>query len=972
MQLHRSRGLIAVAGALALVGSAVTSAGALTGRSAGFRSQAGSTTPGGGDVDVRRAATTGQRAGLGARAALATDAPAMATLRSRLGSQAVLDVDPMTGTPRQVARLDGFLTGRSTASAAGVALGYVRANPGVFRLSAADLSGLRPARDYVDLTGTHHLSWLQTAGGLELAGNGLKANVAKDGRLISVLGSPVAGLRAPAALGRAALGSAAAAIGAARKDLHESSTAPGKADLGRQVLFQTPSGTRRAWSTITMSTRRPALHIFDAATGRLLYRHSLTDDANPQRPQAPAATAAATATPATALVFDNYPGAASGGAARQVNLSAPGWLPAGSPSLFGNNVHTYTDVNDDNATQSTEEIAPRPATSYRFAQTRVSVQGEPCGVFVCSWDPSVTGSWRANRAQTATQNFFSINVFHDHLAAAPIGFTEAAGNFQQLNASRQGKGHDPVLDEPLDGALTDHGMPDGGHIDNANMATPPDGISPRMQMYLFHAPGEPFPAGDPFIAVSGADEADIVYHEYTHGLSSRLVVNPDGTEALDTQQAGSMGEAWSDWYALDLLVAQGHVADTAAPGEVRVGDYVGTKHDLIRTEPLDCPVGSTSARCPGTAGAGRGGYTYGDFGTIIGFPEVHADGEIWAQTLWDLRAALGSRTAESLVTRGMELSPASPSFLDMRNSNLQADLVANGGAHTTTIWKVFAHRGMGFFAGTLDSTDVAPVEDFGVPPAGPANAELRGVVIDRDTQAPLAGVAVFFGGHNSGFVSDLAAVTDAAGRYRITGLFPGSYPDLVATAAGYLPAIRTQRVHAGVTFKAFSLQRDWAASAGGAAISETNADEFAPIGCGAAQLIDTAQASGWSTVDVDSRPERHAVVKLPVAVDISALKIDPSGICGDDPTSSTGDFRLETSVDGSTWQAAASGHFRPAQDGKLNVVALKAGTGTGVRFVRYTMLGTQLADFDIDCNVTFTSGCLFLDSAELVVLGSPA
>ena len=43
-----------------------------------------------------------------------------------------------------------------------------------------------------------------------------------------------------------------------------------------------------------------------------------------------------------------------------------------------------------------------------------------------------------NRAQNGTQVYFFVNTFHDHLAAAPIGFTEAAGNFQLVNSSGQG------------------------------------------------------------------------------------------------------------------------------------------------------------------------------------------------------------------------------------------------------------------------------------------------------------------------------------------------------------------------------------------------------------------------------------------------------------------------------------------------------------------------------------------------------
>ena len=54
-------------------------------------------------------------------------------------------------------------------------------------------------------------------------------------------------------------------------------------------------------------------------------------------------------------------------------------------------------------------------------------------------------------------------------------------------------------------------------------------------------------------------------------------------------------------------------------------------------------------------------------------PETHADGEVWLETLWQLRQTLGAPTTEALVTAAMELSPPGPSFLDMRNAILQAD-----------------------------------------------------------------------------------------------------------------------------------------------------------------------------------------------------------------------------------------------------------------------------------------------------------
>src|SRR5262249_8037806 len=134
------------------------------------------------------------------------------------------------------------------------------------------------------------------------------------------------------------------------------------------------------------------------------------------------------------------------------------------------------------------------------------------------------------------------------------------------NANGAFRGADPVQAQVLDGAtLDDPGPPvtpgpDFFHIDNANMETDRDGIPPTMQMYLFHFLGLPWsdPGNglfDPFLAANGGDEADIVYHEYTHGLSNRLVVDSNGNSTLISTQANSMGEAWSDWYAMDFLAS---------------------------------------------------------------------------------------------------------------------------------------------------------------------------------------------------------------------------------------------------------------------------------------------------------------------------------------------------------------------------------------------------------------------------------
>jgi hypothetical protein len=436
-----------------------------------------------------------------------------------------------------------------------------------------------------------------------------------------------------------------------------------------------------------------------------------------------------------------------------------------------------------------------------------------------------------------------------------------------------------------------------------------------------------------------------------------------------------MGEAWSDFYAMDLLVAEGSETDTAVEGEIRVGEYV-TAGSTIRFQPMDCAVGSTSPDCPGSAGAGAGGFTYGDFGRVAGAPQVHSDGEIWSQTLWELRKALGVNLTRSLVTRAMELSPANPSFLDMRNSILQADLVVNGGKRQNRIWQVFAARGMGWFAGSVDGDDTTPVEDFSMPPApNTPRGSLTGVVRDSVTNAPVTNAVVAFGGHNSGFAGDYAAVTNASGQYNITGIFPGTYPKVFSRGVGYDPVVQTVSIASRVNTLNWSLRRDWAATAGGASVTDFNGVDFSLFGCGPAAMFDQSQGQGWSTdVEFVATPgeaiqPRFVVVQLPAAVNVAEIFINPSNTCGDAGSASTSRYRLETSTDGTTWSAVA-GDFGVA-DRNYHAVPLP-GTTTGVRFVRYTMLSTQVEDIGGTCNPPNGnfSGCLFIDSVELGVYGS--
>ena len=98
---------------------------------------------------------------LGNRAANMAARPksGVTALRKQLGRQGVISMDPLTGTARDVSKLNGFLTGSSKQSAKTVALRYVSAHPDVFGLDSAGVARLQLRRDYVDVAGTHHLSF---------------------------------------------------------------------------------------------------------------------------------------------------------------------------------------------------------------------------------------------------------------------------------------------------------------------------------------------------------------------------------------------------------------------------------------------------------------------------------------------------------------------------------------------------------------------------------------------------------------------------------------------------------------------------------------------------------------------------------------------------------------------------------------------------------------------------------------------
>jgi Tol biopolymer transport system component len=882
-------------------------------------------------------------AGAEAQASLLERQQAASALDRSLGRFGVVSLDPARGTPRHIARLDGFLTAPSERPARDVALDYVRAHGELFGLGTAEVDSLELSRSRTG-SGLTRLHFTQSVAGIPAMEAGVTANVTADGRLVTIGGSPVPDLQVntsePAVPAARALELAAEAAGNEVANT-PTATVPGPR---RETRFGTHASARLSYLPTRGTARlvwrvsalgeirsRSFLSVVDAVTGEVLRAKGLTRDVD-------------------ALVYPNYPGAPVGGTQVTADIT-PYVSTPGARTLRGNFAYATSDLNGDAFYAAAEDVPPNSGVNYLY--TRSPFTGPGCPSVGCSWDPSTPWSWDVNRKQAATQAFYWVNKFHDHLLAAPIEFTAAKGNFE---------GEDRVWIDVFATAAVNDGLP--SETDNASMYTERDGVPPLLTLLLQTGP-----------AVDSASEPSLVYHEYVHGLTNRLVVDADGFSTLEAAQGLALGEAWSDWYAMDYIAGLGHVTDTATPGEVLLGSHVDPTGREFRSQGLDCPVGSGPPQCPGSDGAGPGGYTLGDMGSVHDYPEAHADGEIWAETMWDLRRRLiadhgsveGVRRTRLLATRALELVPNEPTFLDMRDAILQADTVQQAGADRAAIWAVFAARGMGYFASIGNAGDYFAQEDFTLPPSpGSPTGTIAGTVFSSTGQT-LAGAEVWIGGRSSGLQDSFGAFTDAFGDYVIPNVPAGSYKRVYARALGHeRRPFSNVVVNAGATTTLdVGLERNWASSWVGATVVSATG----PTVCTPWNAIDDSNIWGWGTASpgsADHPGPKALVVELPEAVDVLAFRIDPTMSCGyPGMSSSLGSFRLETSRDGAEFVPSATDMFTLDDVGMAHLVLPAAGTNEGVRFVRLVALSAMN-------HAPGTSGATVLSFTELEVLGDAA
>ncbi len=244
---------------------------------------------------------------------------------------------------------------------------------------------------------------------------------------------------------------------------------------------------------------------------------------------------------------------------------------------------------------------------------------------------------------------------------------------------------------------------------------------------------QPIPASFYGPCVDGDYDMSVIAHEYTHMISNRMVAGPNA--GLSGNQAGAMGESWSDQAAAEFLNSQGLVPvsdeNPFAVGPYVTGDKVaGIRNYGMNASPLNySDVGYDFACNQG--------------GTCTQRTQVHADGEIWSATNYDIRQALieayndefpagdiglqqacfagdlpvtqcpgNRRWAQLVFDAWLLMASGSVSMVDARDAMLAADMIRFGGAHQALLWNTFARRGLGTGAASAGSTDFDPTPSF--------------------------------------------------------------------------------------------------------------------------------------------------------------------------------------------------------------------------------------------------------------------
>ncbi|MBA6289495.1 M36 family metallopeptidase [Colwellia sp. MB3u-4] len=212
----------------------------------------------------------------------------------------------------------------------------------------------------------------------------------------------------------------------------------------------------------------------------------------------------------------------------------------------------------------------------------------------------------------------------------------------------------------------------------------------------------------------GTMDNPIIEHEWGHYISNRLISGLHSNE-----QGGAMGEGWGDFIALMTMVRE---EDNWLSGNDMWQGIYHTGAYALNTGSFYHPYYFGIRRLPYTTDMNYNALTFKHISDGVALPthhqvsgggaamaglfnaEVHAAGEIWANTLFEAYVALLNRKTHSFdqaqsrmmdyIVAGMKITPSAPTFTEARDAIL-AVAIANDPEDYQVMRDAFTKRGMG-------------------------------------------------------------------------------------------------------------------------------------------------------------------------------------------------------------------------------------------------------------------------------------
>jgi extracellular elastinolytic metalloproteinase len=430
-----------------------------------------------------------------------------------------------------------FLTGPNAGAPADIALAYVRANLEILGLTEADLAEIDLRDNYpTKASGMTHLVWRQHFDGIEVYNGDLNVNVARNGAIINVNNLFVPDLagkvlqRSPAITPERAVQEAASHFGLMQREALLTVEAPGgpmrkvvlsgaglsDLDIPVQLVYQ-PNDARTevtlAWDlSLRLIEKSDWWSVrVDAASGRVISQYNWTSHlGHGDAPQG---------VPADQYRVYPFPAESPQFTTNQLvtGPADPVASPFGWHDTDGDDAPDFTDTRGNNV------FAQEDLDNNNTGGARPTGTGSGPLVFDFAHDPGQQPDVGTNLNASQVSLFYWNNILHD--VTYHYGFDEASGNFQQNNYGNGGIAGDPVQADAIDGSGRN----------NANFATPTDGLDPRMQMFKYAAPVEVVVTSPAGIAGSYASQAASFgpLNDLT-GLTDTLVYVNDGVAGVGT------------------------------------------------------------------------------------------------------------------------------------------------------------------------------------------------------------------------------------------------------------------------------------------------------------------------------------------------------------------------------------------------------------------------------------------------------